>query len=76
MEKSGKKATQLLYRKWIANQKQGVCEEIHASGENLEAVATFKQYWGRKDSPLIYKVNDWCKNPDRLSFLLKQMRSK
>ena len=49
-EKVEKGATQLLDRKWIANQKQSVWQEIHPSGENFEAVVTFKQYCDKKDS--------------------------
>ena len=40
-DKVEKEATQLLDRKWIANQKQSVRQEIHLSGENFEAVVTF-----------------------------------
>ena len=70
-EKVEKEATQLLDRKWIANQKQSVRQEIHPSGENFEAVVTFKQYCDKKDSLLIYKVNDRHRNPDRPSFVFK-----
>ena len=52
-DKVEKEATQLLDIKWIANQKQSVRQEIHPSGENFEAVVTFKQYCDKKDSLLI-----------------------
>lgn len=73
-EKVEKEATQLLDRKWIANQKQ--CEEVHPSGENFEAVVTFKQYCDKKGSLLIYKVNDRHGNPDRPSFVFKTSEEK
>lgn len=75
-EKVEKEATQLLDRKWIANQKQSVRQEIHPSGENFEAVVTFKQYCDKKDSLLIYKVNDRRGNPDRPSFVFKTSEEK
>ena len=70
-EKVEKEAAQLLDRKWISNQKQSVRQEIHPSGENFEAVVTFKQYCDKKDSLLIFKVNDRRGNPDKPSFVFK-----
>ena len=75
-DKVEKEATQLLDRKWIANQKQSVHQEIHLSGENFEAVVTFKQYCDKKDSLLIYKVKDRRGNPDRPSFVFKTSEDK
>lgn len=75
-EKVEKEAAQLLDRKWISNRKQTVRQEIHPSGENFEAVVTFKQYCDKKDSLLIFKVNDWCRNPDKLSFVFKTSEDK
>ena len=51
-------------------------QEIHPTGENFEAVVTFKQYCDKKDSLLIYKVNDRRGNPDRPSFVFKPSEEK
>ena len=51
-------------------------QEIHPGGENFEAVVTFKQYCSKKDSLLIYKVNDRCGNPDRPPFVFKTSEKK
>ena len=75
-DKVEKEATQLLDRKWIANQKQSVRQEIHPSGENFEVIVTFKQYCDKKDSLLVYKVNDRRGNPDRPSFVFKTSKEK
>ena len=75
-EKVEKEAAQLLDRKWISNQKQSVRQEIHPSGENFEAVVTFKQYCDKKDSLLIFKVNDRRGNPDKPSFVFKTSEDK
>ncbi|PFX19115.1 hypothetical protein AWC38_SpisGene16499 [Stylophora pistillata] len=75
-KKVEKEATHLLDRKWIANQKQSVCQEIHPSGQTFEALVTFKQYCDKKDSVLIYKVNDRRTIPDRPSFVFKTSEEK
>lgn len=64
-------AATIVDRKWISNQKQNVKKEIHPSGENFEAVVTFKQYCDKKDKLLVYKVNDNRGNPDMPSFVFK-----
>ena len=64
-------AATVMDRKWISNQKQNVKKEIHPSGENVEAVVTFKQYCDKKDKLLVYKVNDSRGNPDMPSFVFK-----
>ena len=51
-------AAKIVDRKWISNQKQNAKKEIHPSGENFEAVVTFKLYYDAKDNLLVYKVND------------------
>ena len=63
-------------RKWISNQKQDAKKEIHPSGENVEAVVTFKLYCNEKDNLLVYKVNDSRGNPDMPSFVFKTSRER
>ena len=63
-------------RKWISNQKQDAKKEIHPSGENFEAVVTFKLYCNEKDNLLVYKVNDSRGNPDMPSFVFKTSRER
>ena len=65
-------AATVVDRKWISNQKQNVKKEIHPSGENFEAVVTFKQYCDKKDKLLVYKVNDSRGNPTCRILYLKQ----
>ena len=63
------KAEKIVDRKWISNQKQNAKKEIHPSGENFEAVVTFKLYCDEKDNLLVYKVNDSRGNPDMPFFV-------
>ena len=63
-------------RKWISNQKQDAKKEIHPSGENFEAVVTFKLHCNEKDNLLVYKVNDSRGNPDMPSFVFKTSRER
>ena len=69
-------AAKIVDRKWISNQKQNAKKEIHPSGENFEAVVTFKLYCDEKDNLLVYKVNDSRGNPDVPSFVFKTSRER
>ena len=46
-------------------------QEIHPSGEDSETAVTFKQSCDKKDSLLIFRVNDRYENPDKPSFVSK-----
>ena len=46
-DKVEREAAQLFDRKWIANQKQSVKQEIHP---NFDAIVKFKQYCDQKDT--------------------------
>lgn len=70
------KAAKIVDRKWISNQKQNVKKEIHSSGENFEAVVTFKLYCDAKDDLFVYKVNDRRGNPDVPSFVFKTSKER
>jgi len=54
-------AAKIVDRKWMSNQKQNSKKEIHPSGENFEAVVTFKLYCDESRG-----------NPDMPSFVLRQ----
>jgi len=53
-------AAKIVDRKWILSQKQNAKKEIHPSGENFEAVVTFKLYCDESRG-----------NPDMSSFVFK-----
>ena len=69
-------AAKIVDRKWISNQKQNAKKEIHPSGENFEAVVTFKLYCDAKDNLLVYEVNDSRGNLDMPSFVFKMSRER
>ena len=69
-------AATIVDRKWISKQKQDAKKEIHPSGENFEAVVTFKLYCNEKDNLLVYKVNDSRGNLDMPSFVFKTSRER
>lgn len=68
-------ATQVLDKKWISNQKQDIKKRTNPSGENFEALATFKQYCDKEDKLLIYRINDKRCNPDLPSFVFKSSKT-
>lgn len=70
------KAAKIIDRKWVHNQKQTVKNEINPSGENFEALVTFKLYCDKKDDLLIYKVNDRRGNPDIPTFVFKTSKER
>ena len=75
-EKIDKQASQLVNRKWIANQKSGVRRDINPQGENFEGPVTFKHFCDKKDNFYVYKVNDSRGNRDSPSFVFKTSRTK
>lgn len=75
-DKVEKEASNILDKRWIANQKQSVKKEIHPSGENFEAIVTFKEYCDKKDKLFIYQVNDRRGKPDTPTYIFKTSKTR
>ena len=69
-------ASQILDKKWIANQKQDLRKNTYPSGENFEALATFKEYCDKEDKLLVFKINDRRCNPDLPSYVFKTSKAR
>ena len=51
-------------------------KENNPSGENFEALATFKEYCGKEDKLLVFKINDERCNPDLPSYVFKTCKAR
>jgi hypothetical protein len=69
-------ATQLMNRKWIANQKSAVRRDVNPLGENFEGLVTFKKFCDKKNKFYVYIINDSRGNPDLPSFVFKTSSTK
>ena len=71
-----KKIQSMMDRKWIANTKKKVKRYMESAGHDFEAVAVFKEYCDKKDTPFIYKLNDRRGNSETPSFVFKTSETK